>query len=728
MNSAAAVLAVDDNATIRKAISMRLAAKGYQVDTANDGVEALRKIARQNFDLVILDLQMPGIGGDEVLRRVRETFTAVELPVIMLTANSDKLSINRSLELGANDYIVKPGDLPILLARIRTQLALRESVARLKDQCDLIGEVVGDVKGADSPGGTRSAGDVREFISAISNAERVPFDVLHDNTPMTCFALNAEGAVIHANRFGANCLGYTCEELVDKHVLELYAPEDRMLGQEQINTVFDKPGRVRTWEIRHLKQSGESIWMRNTARAVEHAGRLMMLVTCEDINERYELTERLAFQASHDELTGFPNRKTLETRLARVLDSAHAENTEHALALIDVDQFKFVNDACGHGAGDELLRQVAQLLRTVVRKRDTIARIGADEFAVLIEDCPVTAAYSTCEALRRAIEEFAFEVTGEPLNISVSIGIVPITAACEDASTVLSMADTACYAAKDSGRNRTHVYQPDNVVLAEQHGALRWLGRINRAVSENRFTLALQPICPVAKDRFEAHYEILLRMRDEHGGVVLPGEFLPAAERYSITDKLDRWVVGALFDWFEQHPERQSALGLCCINLSGQSIGNDEVLKFILEQLRRRVTEPEKICFEITETAAIADLAQANRFIQNIKDQGCRFALDDFGTGFSSFTYLKQLPVDYLKIDGSFVRDIASDSTDLAMVRSINEVGHVLGKQTIAEFVENTQTLELLRSVGVDFAQGYHLGRPAPIDSYFNDSEIAASA
>ncbi|MCP5467587.1 MAG: EAL domain-containing protein [Sinobacteraceae bacterium] len=718
-HTAPKVLAVDDNATIRKAISLRLGAKGFDVATAVDGEDALAQSARHRFDLVLLDLAMPGCGGQEVLRRLRRHYSATELPIIVLAASNDKADINKSLELGANDYIIKPGELPILLARIRTQLALKDTVARLREHSALMRDMLSLEPAATAllpP--AHGPEETEAFIASIEQVHGVPFDVMHDNTPMTCFTLDAEGTVLYANRFGARYLGYQAAELVGRSMLELFVAEDRGLAQESLAGTIAIPGRVHRWDIRHVKKDGIVIWMRNTACAVPRGGRTLVLVTCEDIDDTYKLSELLTFQSTHDEVTGLANRKVLEQRLGQVIDSALAEHTEHALVLLDLDRFTLINEACGHENGDALLRQLAHLLRTIARKRDTIARVGGDKFAVLLEDCPVSAAHTAADALRRAIEGYAFSARGQDYSISASIGIAPIDAACENAGTVMSMAETACHAAKDAGRNCIHVYQSDNAPVVARHGLLRWAARINAALAENRFTLSFQEISPLGRHQGGRHYEILLRMIDEQGATILPGEFLPAAERYQLTSRLDRWVVGRVFAWLELQDAGEHASDLCSVNLSGQSIGNDELLCFILDLLDRTSVPPHKLCFEITETAAVADMVQATRFIERLKERGCRFALDDFGSGFSSLAYLKRLPVDFLKIDGAFVRDITSDSIDLAMVRSINEIGHVMGKQTIAEFVEDAPTLAMLREVGVDFVQGYEVGRPSPLEQF----------
>jgi len=704
MSAAAAVLAVDDNATIRKAISMRLGAKGFDVITAADGPSALALIARRAFDLVILDLQMPEMRGEEVLRQVRERFNQTQLPVIVLAASNDRGDIERTLQLGANDYIVKPGDFPILLARIHTQLTLRDTVSRLRTQSALLRETQ-----ALQQGGGHLPG------AAIGGPRGIPFDVLHDHTPMTCFALSADGHVLHTNHFGARYLGYDARALLGRSMLDLYVPEDRAIAQENLAAVRDMPGRVHRWDIRQVKKNGNVIWMRNTARAVRDSGLDLVLLTCEDIDDAYRLSELLSFQASHDELTHLANRKTLEQRLQQVIASAQSEHTEHALAILDLDQFKLINDSCGSAAGDELLRQVAHLISELTRKRDTLARIGSDEFAILLEDCPVALAQHSAENLRRVIEEHVFHWQGRSYSVSVSIGIVPVTDASDTPGNVLSLADTACYAAKDSGRNCVHTYESDNLPVQLRHGEMRWAARINQAMNDNRLELVCQRIAALGVEKGGEHFEILLRMRDEQGGLILPGEFLPAAERYNLSCRIDRWVIENVFSWLTARPRAMAEVGQVGINLSGKSIGNADMLAFILEAFRDGRVPAGKICFEITETAAIADLVGATQFIARLKECGCRFALDDFGSGFSSLAYLKQLPVDYLKIDGAFVRDMASDSIDYAMVRSINDIGHLLGKQTVAEFVETGATIDLLRTLGVDFVQGYAIGRPEPI-------------
>ncbi len=441
-------------------------------------------------------------------------------------------------------------------------------------------------------------------------------------------------------------------------------------------------------------------------------------IVIRDVSRERELEQELSYQASHDSLTGLYNRRMFEQRLLRLLDGANAEKTEHALCYMDLDQFKVINDTCGHLAGDELLRQLGRMLIKQVRKRDVIARLGGDEFGVLIEHCTLDEAKGVAESLRIAVEEFRFVFDGKSFNLGVSIGLVPIDSSSTGIADVLSAADGACYTAKEKGRNRIHVFRHDDTELKRRHTEMKWVVEIQRAIEEKRMTLWYQPIVPVSGGARHGHYELLLRMIDERGKLIPPGAFLPAVERYDLSDKVDRWVVETAFQWLVNHPRELGSPTVCSINLSGHSLEDDAFLKFVSQSLRRFRIPPRKICFEVTETAAVASLATATNFISTLRDQGCYFALDDFGTGLSSFGYLKSLPVDFLKIDGMFVRDITSNPIDRAMVRSVNEIGHVMGKKTIAEFVENDEILHVLRKIGVDYAQGYGIGRPRPIDDF----------
>ncbi|MEX0709333.1 MAG: EAL domain-containing protein [Woeseia sp.] len=463
-----------------------------------------------------------------------------------------------------------------------------------------------------------------------------------------------------------------------------------------------------------IRRDGNELYIESTASPIRDGKGDVTggVLVFHDVSESRELNRRLSYHASHDILTGLVNRREFENRLERALKSARARETSYALCYLDLDQFKIVNDSCGHSAGDALLGQLGALLKSKIRWRDTLARLGGDEFGVLLESCSLDEAMQTAETLRLAISEFKFMWDDRSFRLGVSIGVVPIAAENEDVAALLSAADSACAAAKEAGRNRIHTYQENDIDLMRRRREMQWAARINNALEENRFELYRQTIQPLQEIDHGAHYEILLRMRDEQGGMISPELFIAAAERYGITPNIDRWVITNAFRWLVSEADERERLALCSINLSGQSLGDEKFLPFVVEQFQISGLDATKICFEITETAAIASYSQANRFINALKELGCKFALDDFGTGLSSFGYLKHFPVDFLKIDGSFVKEILHDPIDREMVRSINEIGHLTGKKTIAEFAENEEIITMLRGMGIDYAQGYGVSEP----------------
>ena len=366
--------------------------------------------------------------------------------------------------------------------------------------------------------------------------------------------------------------------------------------------------------------------------------------------------------------------------------------------------------------GDDLLRQVSALLRTKLRARDTLARLGGDEFGVLLEHCSVVEAKRVANSLRELLQGFRFGWNDKSFTVGVSIGLVPLAQAGETLAAVFSAADSSCYAAKEKGRNRVHVYRPDDTVLAQRDGEMRWMPRIQQAFADERFRLYYQPIIPMGSNALNgAHGEILLRMLDETGRIVLPDAFLPAAERYGLMPAVDRWVVRRSLEALSARADIGGDV-VFAINISGQSLGAADFLDFVTEQIDATRVAPHKLCFEITETSAVSELAHALRFIDTLKALGCRFALDDFGTGLSSFSYLKSLPVDYLKIDGGFVKGLVADDIDQAMVEAVHHIGHIMGLKTIAEWVESQAILSKLKQIGVDYGQGYALGYPRPLD------------
>ncbi|MGN6116905.1 MAG: EAL domain-containing protein, partial [Nitrobacter sp.] len=442
-----------------------------------------------------------------------------------------------------------------------------------------------------------------------------------------------------------------------------------------------------------------------------------IVLVIHDKTKEQAYIDRLSWQASHDALTGLTNRREFERRLEMALSQLDGNGTRHILMFLDIDQFKIVNDTCGHAAGDQLLRQIASILQRHLRAGDLVARLGGDEFGVLLPDCGIETAAMLAETLRQSVQDTNFTWKGRVFNTTLSIGAIPVAHVGTTKEDMLRTADMACYMAKEKGRNRVQIHSPSDSELLERFGEMTWVQRIHDALEQHRFCIYAQEILALDERNDEGmHIEILLRLRDEDGRLVPPANFIPPAERYGLMPLIDRWVVSNTFDILASGlaDSHGSRLATCAINLSGASFEDENFVEFVREQFALKSIPPTMICFEITETSAISNLAKANQFIAAMQDLGCRFALDDFGSGMSSFAYLKHLPVDFLKIDGAFIKDILNDPIDLAMVETIHRLGKMLGKKTIAEFVESEDILARLREIGVDYAQGYVIGKPQP--------------
>jgi diguanylate cyclase (GGDEF)-like protein/PAS domain S-box-containing protein len=497
-----------------------------------------------------------------------------------------------------------------------------------------------------------------------------------------------------------------------------------------------KDGNIIRHDSHHLlvRKDGYRFAIQDSAAPIrDRSGAIIgAAVVFHDMTEMQHMARRMAYLASHDPLTGLINRREFEARLQQVLDTARSEDSQHAICYFDLDQFKIVNDTCGHIAGDELLKQLSQRLQNEIRQSDVLARLGGDEFGVILENCTIDKAQQVAEMLRQSVKSFRFAWQDRSFDIGASIGLVSINADSGSISDVLSSADSACYVAKDRGRNCVHVYQADDVALAQRHGEMQWVHRINRGLENDKFKLYSQAITPL-NARFGStrpFYEILVRMNENGTDIIAPTAFIPAAERYHIMPTIDRRIMSSVFATMQRYVGQAQTPGgagppLFSINLSGQSLCDDNFLDFVTGLFEYYALDPQMICFEITETAAIANLARARAFITTLKDMGCSFALDDFGSGLSSFGYLKSLPVDYLKIAGNFIQDIVRDPVDLAMVDAINQVGHIMGLITIAESVETEEILVKLRESGVDYGQGFGIDIPRPfgqvLESHYSD-------
>ena len=525
------------------------------------------------------------------------------------------------------------------------------------------------------------------------------------------------GRINFINPAALKLIGQDREELINRRIdlaVSIESEQDKMPVFEcmERGTQIDSM----SGDVLYNK-SGQSLIIHQVASPIHNqiGDTIGAVMIFRDVSKSHRLASRLSWQASHDDLTQLINRREFERHLQSVMDSSINENTEHCLCYLDLDKFKVVNDTCGHAAGDELLKQLADIFRDNVRGSDILARLGGDEFAIILTQCKPEPAQRIAENIRLGIEDFRFGWGDTSFQVGVSIGLVMIDSSCPSISEIFNAADSACFAAKQAGRNRLHIYKADDVDIAQRQGEARWMLRIQQALEEDRFELNYQPIVPVDGDKNKpVHYEILVRMIDEEGESIPPGAFIPAAERYQMMSKIDYWVIQHVFEWLEQFWDPCSP-EIFAINLSGQSMADGELQQKIKKLVEVSSVSPENISFEITETAAISNLKLATNFISDLKAIGCKFALDDFGSGLSSFAYLKNLPVDYLKIDGAFVKDMNHNAIDRAMVESIHHIGSVMNLKTIAEFVENDEILQVLKRVGVDYAQGYGIARPKPL-------------
>jgi diguanylate cyclase (GGDEF)-like protein len=434
-----------------------------------------------------------------------------------------------------------------------------------------------------------------------------------------------------------------------------------------------------------------------------------------------EKNRLLAYQSSHDALTGLINRREFEHRVERTIAQARTQSATHALLYLDLDQFKIVNDTCGHAAGDELLQQLAQILLGSVRHRDTLSRLGGDEFGMLLENCPLDNAVKIANSLLAAIDDFQFTWNDNTFILGISIGVVPIDHSTTDIASTMSAADSACYIAKESGRHQVQIAHMGDRRLQERQGEMQWVARLNRAIANDQFALYFQPVIPcVSKPATGRHLEILVRLIDDDGTIIKPGSFLPSAEKYNLLTSIDRWVIEHSLRWLAENTTSSETAITLSINISGQSIGSPDMLKFIIDTREATGAPASRVIFEVAETAAIDNIRSATSFMLTLRGCGFRFTLDDFGSGLSSFAYLKKLPVDFLKIDGVFVRDILSDPVDYAMVKAISELGQLLGKEIIAELVETDELADELRKMGVNYMQGHSYGKPQPLNNFIH--------
>jgi len=520
------------------------------------------------------------------------------------------------------------------------------------------------------------------------------------------------------NPIAETLLNVTNNKAIGRSILNFYESEDEK-QRSNINSSFNENTTKRSlFDFTLTKQDGSKFNVEHTIAPIIDKNKKILgaVIILRDVTKMRTMEKRLSYQASHDALTGLINRREFEIRLKQNIRNAQSEKLTHSVCFLDLDKFKIINDTSGHAAGDEFLKQISSTIQKELRATDVLSRLGGDEFGILFNSCTISQARTICNKILKSIKDTRFNWGKNSFESGASIGIVPINEFTTSLSEVMGSVDAACYEAKDKGRNRIQIFEPDNAEFVKHRTETSWIQKIKTAIKDDNFELyfqeiqAINPSYPTPRT-----IEILVRLKDG-GKIVPPDSFIPAAERYNIMPLIDQWVISKTFEFLNEYQEKHHTELRVAINLSGQSLSEDNVLNLITNHLRKNKNlNKEHICFEITETAAIANLSRATEFILQVKHMGCKFSLDDFGSGLSSFSYLKNIPVDLLKIDGIFIRDITSDPVNKAFVESIHNIGKMMGIKTTAEYVENEDILNCVKSIGIDYAQGYHIAKPVPV-------------
>ncbi len=518
------------------------------------------------------------------------------------------------------------------------------------------------------------------------------------------------------NEATIDILGYTEKELLGNSIDIIFSNSEEIPFEDGYMDRLKKQGQVKNYETKFRTKNGFVFpvllccsVMRSKEMDVEH-----IVCTARDITDIKKAEEIMSYQANYDMLTGLANRHYLESQMTSIMNKIGNSGQCHTFLFLDLDKFKIVNDACGHHAGDQLLKHLSFIMKESLKSNDILARLGGDEFGVLLKNTNIAEGHEIGENICKIIANFRFSWKDKLFSIGVSIGAVEINKENNDIEWILSAADRACYISKDKGGNRVQIFDKSDKELLERQEEVTAMTNLTKALEENRFLLNYQPIVPIGLDEGEDKYEVLIRMIDEKGRIIQPGGFLPAAQRYNMMQYIDQWVIQNFMSTYSKIisylPNGSSTI--FNINISGISLSTSSFLDFICDKMDKYDVPPEVLCFEITETSAVSNFVNSNQFIQKLRAKGCSFALDDFGSGLSSFAYLKHLPVDYIKIDGTFIKNIVNNRLDYVMVSSINDIAHSMGMKTIGEYVENEEIYNCLKEIGIDYAQGYWLGKP----------------
>lgn len=678
------ILVVEDEQVIAYEIQRRLSSFGYTVlGSVSTGVEAFEKAVKERPDLILMDIMLEGdLDGIETSRRL---WVEYQIPTIFLTAYSDESTLDRAKEAQPLGYLIKPFKERELYTTIDLALYKARLDKKMRDQERWLAAI----------------------LSSVGDA---------------VIALDKDLNIHYVNPIAAQLLGGSAAQFQGLKPQEIFTlvDDDTMMPirflpppgeRADQNPVFFKQAllQLSDGQVIHIEGSLSRIQLDSLP-----IGQVLIF---RDVTQLKHLSQKVEHQNRYDALTGLMNRKEFTYQLTKRFLSSESSLKPAVLMYLDLDQFKVINDTCGHLAGDELLRQTAEIIR---RLKDNnvlaMSRLGGDEFAVLYDDLDLTQALERAWVLKHTLNSHDFLWQNNSFKIKASMGLIPVGAPFDDVKTILAAADDASYLAKEEGGNRIKVYETQDETFAKRRGEMRWINRLTRALETNGFTLYSQAIEPLDGSRgLVRKVELLIRLIDEDGTIFQPAEFLPAAERYNLMPQIDRWVIRTALSAYRPTLETRGEPTMFCINLSGESVADPNLVSFIKHEIKKHNLEPGSVCFEITETAAISNLEQAINFIKDLKSVGCLFALDDFGAGFSSFAYLKSLPVDYLKIDGIFVKNLDNDPISYAMVEASAKIGRVMGLQTIGEFAVNAAVLARLREIGIDYAQGYEVGRPEPL-------------
>ncbi len=676
------ILIVEDEKIITFDLQRRLKSFGYDVlGSCTSGTEALEFCARERPDLVLMDILLEGdLDGIETGKILLERY---QIPSIFLTAYSDPNTLERAKVAQPLAYIIKPFKERELQTTLDVALYKSKADARIRDQERWLGAI----------------------LNSVSDA---------------LVALTPDLLVHYANPTAAALLDIPPSELAGQALKSLFSlldedtliPLPLFLGEDaRETTTYFRQSLLQTAEgtIHHVEGS--------LSRVKFDRMPVGWVLTLRDVSSMRRLSERLEFQAKHDSLTGLANRKEFTALLTEVYMKKVTAGTPCAMLYLDLDQFKLVNDTSGHLAGDELLRQAADLLRQLQDQNLTsVARLGGDEFGIIFENCTAEEALEKAWMVKHKLNSHEFLWQQTSFKVKASMGLVNLDPGFEDVKTVLAAADDACYLAKEEGGNRIRLYSREEDAFQKRRGEMTWIAHLNKALENDRFVLYRQSIEPLSPNSgLRPKFEVLLRLLGDGGGIIPPSDFIPAAERYNLMPQIDRWVIKTAIERYPALVGPGTDRPVMCINLSGESIADTNLVSFIKHEFKKSGVDPQDVCFEITETATIANLGRALELIQDLKAIGSSFALDDFGSGFSSFAYLRNLPVDYLKIDGVFVKNIDTDAVNFAMVEGILKISRVMGLKTIAEFAATESVLETLRKIGIDYAQGYALSRPEPL-------------